>query len=191
MKHITLVGAGALGSHVALLLRNVDARLKLVDFDRVEQTNVRSQFHSRKSVGKSKVQSLQQSLQFLFGLTVDGVPHRLVDGNAKEVLAGSDLVIDALDNVASRDLVATVAHALEISCLHGALAPDGMFGRVLWDGQFAPDAEPGVGAVTCEDGEHLPFIGIVASCMAYAARVFISENVKLGFAVHPRGATPI
>ncbi len=191
MKHITLVGAGALGSHLTLLLRNVDARLKVVDFDRVESKNVRSQFHSRKAIGKSKVQSLQQSMQFLFGVRVDGVPHRLVEKNAQEILTGADLIIDALDNIESRTLVTQVAMQLDVPCLHGALAPEGAFGRVLWDEQFKADAENEAGAATCEDGEQLPFIGIVAGYMAHAARVFLSTGKKLGYAVHPRGATPI
>ena len=73
MKRLVVVGVGALGSHVVLLGRNWPVRFVVVDFDRVEQKNVLSQFHSRKAVGKSKAQSVQQTAQFLFGQRLDAV----------------------------------------------------------------------------------------------------------------------
>ena len=63
MTRMVVVGTGALGSHAVLFLRNVDATLRLIDFDRVEQRNTASQFHAKGSVGKLKVQSLQQSMK--------------------------------------------------------------------------------------------------------------------------------
>ena len=188
---VTVVGAGALGSHVVLFLRNLDVELRVIDFDRVEQKNVLSQFHSKKSVGKSKVQSVQQSMQFLFGRKISGVPHRLRSDNADELLVGSLLIIDCLDNIESRRILSNAARRHGISCLHGALAPDGQFGRVIWDEHFVPDAEGAAGAATCEDGEHLPFIAVVAGFMARAVDAFVRRETKLGFQVHPGGATVI
>lgn len=78
MKTIVVVGVGALGSHVVQALRNVEATLRVIDFDRVEQRNVASQFHGKPNVGKLKVQSLQQSMKFLFGRDIGIVSHKLV-----------------------------------------------------------------------------------------------------------------
>lgn len=190
-KVVTIVGVGALGSHVVQFLRNVDVSLSVIDDDRVEQKNVLAQFHSKKSVGKSKVQSVTQSMQFMFARKVDGTPHRLRDDNTDELLGGSGLIIDCLDNIESRKIVSAYARANDVPCLHGALAPDGQFGRVIWDEHFQPDAEAGAGAATCEGGEHLPFIAVVSSYVAYAAQRFLEQEKKLGFQVHPAGATPI
>src|SRR5262245_66462519 len=101
LQLIIVVGVGALGSHVVQLIRNVGATIRVVDFDRVEQKNVASQFHAKQSVGKSKVVGLQQTMQFLFGLKIEVVPHKLVAENSNELLGKADLVIDCLDNGAS------------------------------------------------------------------------------------------
>lgn len=185
---VVVVGVGALGSHVVQLLRNAGASIRVVDFDRVEQRNVASQFHGKPSIGKAKVVSLQQTMQFLFGVKIDAVPHRLVADNARELLGKADLVIDCLDNGASRRVVQELARAANIACVHGALAADGSFGRVVWDEDFVIDDEPAAGAATCENGEHLPFIALTAAYLARAAQAFLKSGERCGFHVHPGGA---
>lgn len=187
VKKVTVVGAGALGSHVAMLLRN-EAALKAVDFDRVEQKNVLSQFHGKPSVGKLKVAGLQQTMQLLWGQRIDTVPHRLTGDNAEQVLSGADLLVDCLDNGASRRLVQAYARRHSTPCLHGALAPGGSFGRVIWDEDFAVDDEPGEGAATCEGGEHLPFIALLSGYVALAAQRFLQKGIRRGFSVHETNA---
>lgn len=186
MKTAVIVGVGALGSHVAQFLRN-EAALRIVDFDRVESKNILAQFHGKPSVGKGKVQSLQQSMNFLFGLKVEGIPHKLVADNAKEILGKADLVIDCLDNGASRTVVQQYVRGAGIPCLHGALAADGAYGRVVWDESFVIDFEPGTGAPTCEGGEHLPFIAVVSAYIARAAQEFLRNDRRIGFEVSPAG----
>jgi len=188
MKTIIIVGVGALGSHAALLLRNV-GKLKIIDFDRVEQKNVLSQFHGKPNVGTPKVRSIQQTMNFLFGLKVDGVPHKLVDNNAKELLGGADLVIDCLDNGAGRRVCQGFVRSASVPCLHGALAAaDGGFGRVVWDQDFVIDDEAGAVAATCEDGAQLPFIAIVSAYLARSAQEYLETGKKIGFSIHAGGA---
>jgi molybdopterin-synthase adenylyltransferase len=188
MSNVTLVGAGALGSHAVQFLRGTGADLRVIDFDRVEQRNVASQFHGKSSVGKSKVQSLQQTMAFLFGTKIDAIPHKLVAENARELLGRTDLVVDCLDNGASRRLVQEVVRAGGVPCVHGALAADGSFGRVIWDDRFTVDDEPEAGAATCEDGAHLPFIAITAAYLARAVQSFLKAGEKIGYHIHPGGA---
>ena len=146
MSHtITIIGAGALGSHLALLLRNADAALRVLDFDRIEAHNLQSQFHGRGHLGKLKVEALKQTLQFMFGVKLTAIPHRLTADNADAILGGSDLLVDCLDNAPSRKLVQAYAEQAGVPCLHGALAPDGSFGRVIWTEQFIIDSEVGIG----------------------------------------------
>lgn len=191
MKMIVIVGVGALGSHVVQLLRNVGANLKVIDFDRVEQKNVSSQFHGKSTVGKSKVVGLQQTMSFLFGQKIETVPHKLVQDNVQTLLGGADLVIDCLDNGNSRRVVQKFVRGASVPCLHGALAPDGAFGRVIWDESFVIDDEAGVGAATCENGEHLPFIAITSAYLAHAAKEFLLKDRKVGFNVYPSGSLRI
>lgn len=190
MKRITVVGVGALGSHVVPLLRNVESRILAIDFDRIEQKNTQSQFHAVSNVRKLKVAALQQTTQFLFGQKIDANPNKLVEDNAQALLGGSDLVLDCLDNGAARRIVQGFVRKHSIPCLHGALAADGAFGRVVWDEGFVIDDES-TGAATCEDGEHLPFISIVSSYLAHSARLFLANGKKYGYSVSPGGAIVI
>lgn len=190
-KKIVIVGVGALGSHLAMLVRNLDVTLKLVDMDRIEKKNVMSQFHTNMAVGKNKAQALQQALQGLFGIKAEAVPHRLITDNVEQLLGGASLVVDCLDNGASRRVVQGFVRAKGIPCLHGALAPDGAFGRVIWDEQFVVDDEGAAGAATCEDGVHLPFIVLVSSLLATSTQRFINDGKKFAFHVHPGGVVSL
>lgn len=191
MKKITIVGVGALGSHAVLLLRNNEASILAVDFDRIERKNVLSQFHAQNAVGKNKVVALQQLMQFVFGVKIGAVPHRLTSQNAMEILGGSDLILDCLDNGESRRVIQTFARERKVPCLHGALAGGGQFGRVIWDEDFMIDDEAGEGVATCEDGEFLPFIAIVSSYLAHAAQHFLKTGGKIGFQITPAGTTRV
>ena len=187
---VVIVGVGALGSHLALLLRNVDADLVLVDFDRVEAKNVQAQFHTKMGLGKNKAAALQQTLKGLFGRDVTAIPHRLGAENVATLLGGAALVVDCLDNAPSRQLVQDHVRAHGIACLHGALAADGQFGRVIWDEDFAIDGAA-AGAATCEDGEHLPFVARVAAELALAAQRFLRDGKKVGAQLFPGGQVAV
>jgi molybdopterin/thiamine biosynthesis adenylyltransferase len=189
-KLVTVVGVGALGSHLVQFLRSEDVAIRVVDFDRVEQKNLLSQFHGKPAVGKKKVDSLKQSMQLLFGLRIQSVGSKLVHDNVEALLTG-DLIVDCLDNAASRSLICEWVRAQDIPCLHGALAPDGSFGRVIWDEDFVIDSEVGVGGATCENGEFLPFIAITSAYLARAAQVFLNTQEKIGFSISPAGSVRV
>lgn len=188
-RTITIVGVGALGSHAALLLRN-EGLLRLVDFDRVEQKNTLSQFHGTRSVGKNKAVALKEVLQFLFGVKAGALTARLEANNVRELLSGSDLVLDCVDNGETRKLVQDHCREAGLPCLHGALAADGSFGQVVWTESFRVDYGD-AGRPTCEDGAHLPFISAVSSLLARCAQEFLKTGKRRGFQVHAGGAVPI
>lgn len=187
MKNVTIVGVGALGSHLVQLLRN-EANLKVVDFDRVEQKNVLSQFHGKPGVNKLKVDGLKQTMQLLFGVKLDTASAKLTKDNDKQLLKGADLIVDCLDNGEARRVIQAYARGNNTPCLHGALAADGSFGRVIWDENFQVDDEAGAGVATCEDGAHLPFIALTSSYLARSAQEFLKSGKKVGFSIHAGGA---
>lgn len=188
---ITIIGVGALGSHLVQTLRNEDATIKVIDFDRVEMKNVASQFHFKNSVGKKKTDSLKQAMQFCYARKIEVVGNKLTSDNVEQLLGGTDLLIDCLDNGAARRLVQDFARAHKVACLHGALAADGGFGRVMWDEHFVIDGDGDAGAATCEDGEFLPFIQIVSSYLAYAAQGFMKDGRKTSYMISPVGVEKI
>ena len=198
---ITVVGVGALGSHLVQFLRSLktaDGRLvnlRAVDFDRVEQKNLASQFHGKPGVGKLKVDALKQTMDFLYKRPIQTNSNKVVADNIGAVLLPPDainlptahVVVDCLDNGASRRLVQGYVRQHSIPCLHGALAAGGTFGRVIWDEGFVVDDET-AGAPTCEDGEFLPFIALTSAYLARAVQEFTLTGKKVGFSVSPAGA---
>ena len=188
---VVIVGVGALGSHLALLVRNFPVQVTIVDMDKIEIKNTMSQFHTAMSVGKNKAQALRDALNALFKVKVEAVPHRLTEDNVEQLLGKADLVVDCLDNAASRQVVQDFVRARGIPCLHGALDPDGQFGRACWTENFVIDHEGAVGAATCEDGRHLPFIAQTAASLALSVQQFLRHGRKVGYQVHPGGVTKV
>lgn len=188
--HVTLIGVGALGSHLLQFGRNWPVTFTVVDFDRVEQRNVMAQFHSRMGVGRNKATAVQQALQGLFGLRVKAVPHRLGEDNVSTLLASADLVLDCVDNLPTRVVIQDHVRASGQPCLHGALAADGSYARLMWDEHFVADGAAD-GAVTCEDGEHLPFVALVAARMASVVQAFLQDGRRQSLHVHPGGIVVI
>ena len=122
MKTILIVGVGALGSHVVQFCRSLGVNIRIVDFDRVEQKNVLSQFHGKPSVGKLKTEAVKGTMAFLFGMKVEVIPHKLTKDNDDQLLGKADLIVDCLDNGAARRLVQGFARRSHTPCIHGAMA---------------------------------------------------------------------
>jgi len=166
MGQMVIIGAGALGSHLALFARNFECDLRVVDFDRIEAKNVQAQFHSKMGLRKNKAQALQQSLQGLFGRKINAVSHKLTGDNRVQLLGDADLVVDCTDNFAARRLIQDTCQAWDIPCLHGCLSADGTLARVVWTDHFTADQEGQEGEATCEDGQQLPFFAMAGAQLA-------------------------
>jgi len=163
-------------------------RLRVIDFDRVERKNTQSQFHAKSSVGRNKVLARAKTMDFLWGVKVDQVPHKLTADNVAQLLDPHDVIVDCLDNAPARKLVSDFGwkDGVGAPILHGALAPEGGFGRVIWNDEFEADAG-GEDAATCEDGAHLPFIAITAAYMARAVQLYLATSKHVGFQSAPTG----
>jgi molybdopterin/thiamine biosynthesis adenylyltransferase len=132
---VTLCGAGALGSLLAdNLSRQGVCRWRVIDRDRVEEHNAGTQLYGQSEVGSWKVEALRSRLFRAVGIEIEVVAKELNDRNARGLLKGSGLVIDAFDNSAGRRLVQEHCRAAEIHCLHVGLNAD--YAEVIWDQQY-------------------------------------------------------
>jgi len=161
-----------------MLCRTLPAEFAVADFDRVEAKNLLSQTYTRQSVGKNKAEALRLQLRTFYEVDVASYPVRLTDQNIAQVAAGAMLLVDCLDNALGRHVVLAHARAAGIASVHAGLAADGTFGLVRWGERFTPDAEDEPGQATCEGGEHLPFIGLVAAGVAGAVRDFVRDGTR-------------
>jgi len=187
-KRILIAGVGALGSTCVQFARNFEAELRLVDFDRVESKNLPAQWFVKQSVGKNKAEAVRLQLANFFGGRAEAMGVRLARTNAAQLLADCDLAVDCFDNAESRLILSEAARAAKIPLLHGALAADGTVGLVRWDERFTPDREDVEGQATCEGGEHLPMIGLLAATLARAIQDFLKDGSRADYLVSLSGS---
>ncbi|HYM82133.1 MAG TPA: molybdopterin-synthase adenylyltransferase MoeB [Candidatus Limnocylindria bacterium] len=105
---VLIVGAGGLGSPLALYLAAAGVgRLGIVDFDRVDESNLQRQIlHGTSSVGTPKLESARARLHDMNpGVVVDGYETRISSENALELMKPYDVVVDGTDNFPTRYLV--------------------------------------------------------------------------------------
>lgn len=129
---VTIVGAGGLGSPVAIYLAVAGVgTLQLIDRDTVELSNLNRQIlHWEADLEREKVASAAAKLQRInTDVRIESAHTTLTAENAAELIAGSDLVVDALDNLPTRYLLNRAAVAGNIPLVHGAVA--GFEGRAL------------------------------------------------------------
>ncbi|MEI7789814.1 MAG: molybdopterin-synthase adenylyltransferase MoeB [Alphaproteobacteria bacterium] len=105
---VLMVGAGGLGSPVALYLAAAGiGRLGLVDDDAVSLSNLQRQILFRTAdVGRAKVEAGAEALNALNpGVRIDCHHMRVTSANVMELIAPYDIVADGSDNFATRFLL--------------------------------------------------------------------------------------
>lgn len=107
-SHALIIGAGGLGSPVALYLGSAGVgQLTVVDHDTVDITNLQRQIaHSMARVGAPKVDSIRQAVASLNPeVRVHTVAQRADAPLLDELVARADVVLDCSDNFRTRQAV--------------------------------------------------------------------------------------
>lgn len=131
-SRVAVVGAGGLGgSVISLLARTGIGHLVVVDSDVFDETNLNRQaFCHTGNLGKSKAAEARSQVRHINpGVEVTIYQTRLDATNGERLLAGCQVIVDALDNVESRLVLEEAAQSLGIPLVHGALA--GFEGQVM------------------------------------------------------------
>ena len=122
-SHALIVGAGGLGSPVALYLAAGGVgTLTICDFDVVDLTNLQRQVvHTTEAVGINKALSAQQTLATLNpDTTVHIVTKKSTTQEFSRLITEADVVIDCSDNFATRYLLNTLCVQLNKPLVSGA-----------------------------------------------------------------------
>ncbi|KAJ2721977.1 hypothetical protein GGI07_003627 [Coemansia sp. Benny D115] len=120
---ILIVGTGGLGAPCALYLAAMGiGKLGLIDHDTVDYSNLHRQvIHTESSCGTSKVVSALTTLSRLSSLCdIDTFDVLLDSQNAKDIMRGYDIVVDATDNAATRYLINDACVMLGIPLVSGS-----------------------------------------------------------------------
>ena len=131
-SHVLIIGAGGLGSPVALYLGSAGVgRMTLVDHDRVDATNLQRQIaHTVARIGEFKAESVVQAVAALNSdVKVIPVTERADDALLDRLVRDVDLVLDCTDNFATR-------HAINRACVKHC-TPLVSGAAIRFDGQVA------------------------------------------------------
>jgi sulfur-carrier protein adenylyltransferase/sulfurtransferase len=123
-SRVLIVGAGGLGSPVALYLAAAGVgHLGLVDFDDVDLTNLQRQLlHGTSDVGRPKLESARDRLQDINpNVDIALYDERLTSENAMRIMRGHDVVVDGTDNFATRYLTNDACVLLGIPNVYGSV----------------------------------------------------------------------
>ena len=130
-SRVAVVGCGGLGGYlIEQLARLGVGRLVVIDPDRFEEHNLNRQLlSSLADLGKPKVEvAVRRVASINPAVAVIPLELALSAANGAELLAGVDLVLDALDRIPVRLELAAVCNDLGLPLVHGAIG--GWYGHV-------------------------------------------------------------
>jgi len=128
---VAVVGCGGLGGFIAEELARLGVGfLVLIDGDRHEETNLNRQLTATEAtLGRYKVLAAQERLgQVNSGVCVEVHAEFLTPENAPTLLAGADLVMDALDSISARLMLEQTCKELETPFVFAAI--NGWYGML-------------------------------------------------------------
>jgi len=129
---VVVIGAGGLASPVLTYLTCAGVgTITLVDYDTISESNLNRQFlYGEKEVGKSKVEVAEEVLSRINStITIHQVSEKLEENNIMEIIKGSDVVIDCVDNVETRLIVNRGCLQMDIPLVEGGV--NGFYGFII------------------------------------------------------------
>jgi len=129
---VFIAGTGGLGSSAAIYLTVAGVgMIRVVDHDRVELSNLNRQIlHWDEDVGKKKAASATEKLKKInHEVKIEAIEETITDANVFQLIAGFDVIVDAMDNLPTRYLLNKAAIEKNIPFFHGAVY--GFEGRAM------------------------------------------------------------
>ncbi|KLN63576.1 molybdopterin-synthase adenylyltransferase MoeB [Vibrio sp. VPAP30] len=176
---VLILGAGGLGCASSQYLATAGiGKLTLIDDDVVELSNLQRQvLHHDADVGTKKVLSASNSLKQLNPhLEVETIDRRLSDRELSELIKKHSLVLDASDNVETRNQLNKLCYDLKVPLVSGAaIRMEGQISVFTYQDESQPcyqclSALFGNATLSCvEAGVMSPVVGIIGAVQAMEA----------------------
>ncbi|MGD8110227.1 molybdopterin-synthase adenylyltransferase MoeB [Vibrio sp. TRT 17S01] len=173
---VLILGAGGLGCASSQYLATAGVgKLTLIDDDVVELSNLQRQvLHHDCDIGVKKVDSAAQTLRELNPhITVETVDKRLTDEDLIQLIEQHDLVLDASDNVDTRNQLNKLCYQTKTPLVSGAaIRMEGQVSVFMYQDKDEPCYQClsslfGSNVLSCvEAGVMAPVVGIVGAVQA-------------------------
>ncbi|MBQ7931916.1 MAG: thiamine biosynthesis protein ThiF [Clostridia bacterium] len=104
---VAVCGLGGLGSNIAIALARAGiGKLILIDFDRVDITNLHRQQYKAEQIGVCKTEALAENLREIAPyLEIGTHTVRLTEDNAAELLRNADIICEEFDNAEAKSML--------------------------------------------------------------------------------------
>ena len=179
---VSVCGLGGLGSNIAIALARAGiGKLILIDFDRVDITNLHRQQYKASQIGIYKTDALSENLREIAPyIELETHTERITEDNAITLLKGADIICEAFDDAECKASFAnTVLSELPDKYLVAASGMAGMgttnsirtrriTSRFYLSGDEASEASGGIGLVAPR----------VALCAAHQAHTVLRILAK-------------
>lgn len=132
---VTVAGAGGLGCPAALYLAAAGVgHLTIIDKEKVELSNLNRQvLHWQADIGKYKADSAADKLRALnSSIEVEAVKAEITENSVRDLIKGSNVVVDGMDNFATRFILNHGCVKEEIPFVHaGIYGLDGQITTII------------------------------------------------------------
>jgi len=104
---VAVCGLGGLGSNIAVALARAGiGKLILIDFDRIDISNLHRQQYKASQVGSYKTEALLENLQEIAPYTeYETYTVRITEDNAVELLKDADIICEAFDDAEAKAML--------------------------------------------------------------------------------------
>jgi len=104
---VAICGLGGLGSNIAISLARAGiGKLILIDFDRVDITNLHRQQYKADQIGMYKTDALRSNLEEIAPyMEIETHTVRITEDNAAELLRDADIICEAFDRAESKAML--------------------------------------------------------------------------------------
>ncbi|MFX0107326.1 MAG: ThiF family adenylyltransferase, partial [Candidatus Hodarchaeota archaeon] len=185
---VSVVGAGGLGSPALRLLTALGfGRIRIIDRDVVELSNIQRQtVYNTQDIDMPKAEAAAANLSLMNpNVEFEPLSVSLDEGNARELLKESDIIIDGLDSFQARHAVNKASVAMNIPYIFA--------GAIEYQANISTFIPRTTGCLNCFIGEAsddpdytCANVGVSSELLSIAAAIEVREAVLLS-----TGKTPI
>ena len=164
-KRVLIIGVGGVGQHVSTyLVTNGVTNLTIVDFDKVEISNLNRQILlTETDLGKAKVDVVKSALLARnHEAHIESINLKIDDSNIDKLIKDYDLVVDAVDNWKTKLVIAEACHKQNVPFMH--IGVDGYKGQYcLFKNKSLLDIANQDILSSPKDGVLGPMVGLISS----------------------------